>query len=63
MGCNSIYVSLAGRAVSLVCLHTQLILYQKHLQYKPIAKAIIPSADAEAPMVENVLLLFMTTNY
>ena len=40
MGCNSICVSLLGRVVSLVCLHTQLILFQNHLQYKPIARAV-----------------------
>ena len=27
---------------------------KKHLQNKPITKAIIPSANAEVPMVENV---------
>ena len=54
MGCNSICVSLVGRVVSLVCLCTQLSLIQKHLQYKPIAKAIIPIADVEVPMVENI---------
>ena len=54
MGGNSICVSLVGRVVSLVCLCTELILFQKHLQYKPIAKAIIPIADTEVPMVENI---------
>ena len=34
---------------------TQLILFQKHLQYKPIAKAIIPNTDAEVCMVENMV--------
>ena len=57
MGCNSICVSLVGRVGSLVCLHTQLILFQKHLQYIPIARAIIPIADAEVPMVENVFTI------
>ena len=54
MGCNSRCVSLVARVVSLVCLHTQLILFQKHLQYKPIVQDIIPNADVEVPMVENV---------
>ena len=54
MGCNSICGSLVGRVIGPVCLCTQLILFQKHLQCKPIVKAIIPSADAEVPMVENV---------
>ena len=55
MGCYSICVSLVGQVVCLVCLHTQLIIFQKDLQYKPIAKAIIPNADAEVPNVENIL--------
>ena len=54
MGCISIHATLVGRVVSLVCLHTQLILFRKYLQYKPITKAILPSADAEGPMVENI---------
>ena len=40
--------------IDLVCFHTQLILFWKHLQYNPIAKAIIPSADAKVPMAENI---------
>ena len=54
MCCNSICVSLVGMAVSLVCSHTQLFLFQKHLQYKPIAQDITPIAEAEVPMIENV---------
>ena len=33
---------------------SQLILFQKHLQYKPIANASIPSADTKVPIVGNV---------
>ena len=54
MVCNSVHVSLVGRVVGLVYLCTQLILFQKNLQYKPITKAIIPSANVEVPMVENI---------
>ena len=54
IGCNSVCVLLVGRVRDLLCLCTQLFLFQKHLQYKPIAKAIIPNADAEVPMVETV---------
>ena len=36
IGYVSICVLVACIVVSLVCLHTQLFLFQKHLQYKPI---------------------------
>ena len=54
IGCNSICTLLVGRVISLACLHTQLILFQKHLQYKSIAKTIITSADTEVPIIGNV---------
>ena len=40
--------------VGLVCLHTQLFLFWKHLQYKSIDRANTPNAETEGPMVENV---------
>ena len=53
MGYSSICGSLLGRVVGVVCLHTQPILFQKHLQYKLIANAIIPSAVVKLPLDEN----------
>ena len=54
IGSNSICVSLTGRLVSLVCLWTQLFLFQKHLQYKPIDRAIILIAATGGSMVNKV---------
>ena len=41
------------QSVCLVYLHTQLILFQKQLQYKPIESASLPGADITVPMVEK----------
>ena len=54
MGCNSICISLAGIVVCLVCLCTQLLLFQKHLDYKPIDRGITPNAETEVSMVKNI---------
>ena len=43
--------------VSIVCLCTQLFLFQRHLQYKPIDTAITPNAETEVPMVERIFTL------
>ena len=40
--------------VSLVCLCTQLFLFLKHLQYKPIYRAITLIAATGLPIVKNV---------
>ena len=52
--CNSICVSLVGRVVSLVCLCTQVIYFENICITNPIAKVMIPIANAEVPMVENI---------
>ena len=49
------WVSLIGREVGLVYLHTQLFPFQKHLQYKPIDRAIMLIGAIGVPMVENIL--------
>ena len=54
IGYNLICASLTGIVVSLVCLCTQLFLFQKCLQYKLTDKAITLAAATEAPMVKNV---------
>ena len=37
------------------CAYVHMFLFGKHLQYKPVVNAIIPSADIKAPMVKNIL--------
>ena len=54
IGFNSIHVSLLGRLFGLGYLTAQLTLFQKHLQYKPIANASNQSAYTIIPMVENI---------
>ena len=56
MGCNSICAPSTGRVVGLVCSHTQLFLFQKHLQYRLIDRAMITIAVTGVLMVENVFL-------
>ena len=55
IGSNSMWASLIGRKVSLVCLQTQLYICQKHLQYKPTDRTIMLTATIEVPMVKNIL--------
>ena len=52
ISCYSICVSLTG----IVCLYTQLFLFWKYLQYKPVDRAITLSAVIEVPMAKMFLL-------
>ena len=63
MGSNSICLSLAGIVVDLVCLCTQLLLFQNHLQYKPFNRTIMPNTEIEVPMVESIFTLLKARNY
>ena len=51
------------REVGLVCLHTQLFLFQKHLQYKPIERVVILTAATGVPMGKNVFSFIEDQNY
>ena len=54
MGCYSICVSLLGMEFGSVCSHTQLILFQKHLQDKLITIASNLSANTKVSMVDII---------
>ena len=53
---NSMWAWLTGREVGLVYLHTQVFLFCKNLQYKPIDRAIMLIAAIEVPVVKNILI-------
>ena len=54
MGCTSICVSLLDMVFGLVCLCTQLILFQNICSINQLLMLFIPSANIKVPMVKNV---------
>ena len=53
IGSNSMWVLLTDREVSLVYLHTQLFLFQQHLQSKPMDRNNMIITAIGVPMVKT----------